>query len=140
MVDTRRFGDKVISSQTANLAANIQHKTRVNTGVLVSGASASWNINDNGLSVQTYKLGASYKYNHQRVFNVVGLRYTLAVDVSKYQTNSLRSKANLRDSYSIDQKLEYAIGRTHINLNVATIKKAKEKYTFMVIRVERTFG
>lgn len=138
LVDTRSFGNKVSSLQTANLAIHAQHKTTVKSGSLASTATILWNANDNGLLAKTFKLGLDY--NHVRAFNVVGLRYSLAVDKNQYQTNRARKGANLRDGYSIDQRLEYAVGRAYIKLKGAIDKKAGVKHATIVIQVGRTFG
>lgn len=138
LVDRRSFSNALADLQTAALAVNVQHKTTVNAGTLVSNASALWSVYNNGLSAKTFKLGVSY--NHPRAFNVVGLRYVLAADASKYQTNGAQSAANLHNGYSIGQKLEYAIGRFYIKLNGDIIKRADVRHTLIALKVGRTFG
>lgn len=138
LVDKRSFGNTLTNLQTANLAANVQHKTTVYAGTLLSGASALWSVHNTGLSSKTFKLRTGYI--HPRVFNVAGLSYSLTADVSKYQTNGARNRANLRNGYSISQKLEYAVGRFYMKLNGDIIKKSDVKYTLIVLKVGRTFG
>lgn len=138
LVDTRSFGNKLSSLQSANLAIHVQHRTTVKSGSLVSTASILWNANNSGLLAKTLKLGVGY--NHQRAFNVVGLRYSLSIDKNQYQTNRARNGANLRGGYTIDQRLEYAVGRAYIKLKGTMDKKAEVKRNTIVIQVGRTFG
>lgn len=137
--DILGFGDTSTHLQTANLGVNALHKASVNSSTAAT-ASLGWSRNDLGQSSRSVR--ADVKYNHSRVFNVKGLRYTLTMNMSKYQYEDAYSRItdNSPDGYLFDQKLEYGIGRAYLRLNGVITKFANSKSTLIVLQLGRSFG
>lgn len=137
--DILGFGDTTTHLQTANLGINVLHRTSVNSSTAAI-ASLGWSGNELGQSSRSVKV--DIRYNHARAFNVKGLRYTLTMNMSKYQFEDVYSRItdNSRDGYLFDQKLEYGIGRAYLRLNGSVAKYAKSKSVLVILQFGRSFG
>ena len=141
VADMRAFGDRSSHLQTANLGVNALHKAAANSS-MTAGVALGWTGNERGQSSTSANVDVRYNYNHARAFNVKGLRYTLTLQVSKFQLEDSysRNAVSSRDGYLADQKLEYAIGRAYLRLNGSVAKRGKLKNTLIVLQLGRNFG
>ncbi len=137
--DMLTFGDRSSHLQTADLSVNTLRSVSAYSSATAS-AALKWTANDRGQS--STSATADVKYNHARVFDVKGLRYTLTLQVNKFQFDDVygQNADNSRDGYLFDQKLEYAIGRAYLRLNGAVAKSGESKSTLIVLQLGRNFG
>ena len=145
--DTRTFGQERSDNQSVSM------QTNANLAISnYSSASANFNVqwNRNGSEdpvadgLATWSANGGASYMHSRAFGIPRLRYSLAFNLNYSHTNArLLGDADaerVRDGYTIDQHLDYQIGRMDARLTASQAVQDGEENAMIYLQIGRSFG
>lgn len=136
-------GDENLHYQAASVGANVQDPISANSSMRAS-ASMQW-ASDRLSQHSSVSANANLEYRHARAFDVKGLRYVLTFNMNKQQsrTPSIGTQLAYSDttaSSSLDQGLDYGIGRTNVRLSLSLAKYGKATSKSVMLHLGRSFG
>ena len=144
--DSRRRGAAESDFQLVNLQLTGQYRfSRFAQGAANFTAQASRSSSP-FTSTDGYDTGATgnFSYQHTRAFGIPGLSYTALYSVNESQF-ATRQQGNLEappdlESQSLEQRLDYSIGRLETRLLARIAETAGMRYWLVFLRVTRQFG
>lgn len=145
--DSRSFGEESTDNQSVSLQVN--GNMQISN---YSSASANFNMQWNrsgtedpetdGLS--TWSANGNASYMHSRAFGVPRLRYSLQFNMNTSHTNArLIGDADAerdRIGYSLDQHLDYQIGRMDARLTATGAVQDGKENAMIYLQIGRAFG
>lgn len=145
--DTRTFGDEQSDNQSASLQLNGNMQLSS-----YSMASANFNTQWNRSGTEdpasdglaTWSATGSASYSHSRAFGIPRLRYSLLFNVNYSHTNARllgdADAESVRNGYTIDQHLDYQIGRLDARLTATRAVQDDEDNAMIYLQIGRSFG
>ena len=132
-------GDEQLHYQAASLGVNAFNQSSANS-TMTANASLQWT--SNGTGQHSESVNANVRYTHARAFDVKGLRYDLVFNASKLQSRStgIVVEQNSTASSSLDQSLDYRIGRANIRLALALARYGNASSKSIMLHLGRNFG
>lgn len=145
--DTRTFGEERSDNQSATM------QTTANLAISsYSTAAASFNLQWNRSGTEeptsdglaTWSATGSASYMHSRAFGIPRLRYSLLFNLNYSRTNARllgdTDAERVRDGYTIDQHLDYQIGRMDARLTATRAVQDGEENAMIYLQIGRSFG
>mgnify|MGYP003386294395 CR=1 FL=1 len=133
-------GDNRNHYQTVTLGVDAFNRSSVNSSA--SGmATLQWASNGEGQI--TKSANASIGYQHARAFDMQGLRYSLALSVLHLDfenTVTQINQLNRRSGSTLEQSLDYRLGRAFLRLNGTISRFTDFKSSSIFVLVGRNFG
>jgi hypothetical protein len=133
-------GDNRNQYQTLTLGVNGLNQSSVNSRA-TGAATLQWSNNGRGQVTKT--ANASLGYQHDRPFDVQGLRYNLSLSVlymNFENTVTEINQLNRRSGSILDQSLNYNIGRTFVRLNGIISRFTNFNSDSIFVLIGRNFG
>ena len=138
--DIRNFGgDEKFHYQSANLGVSALNQVSANSSLRAS-ASLQWS--SNGMGQYSNSANANLEYKHGRAFDVQGLRYELLFNHNESlsrSSNPLFGPNDISNS-SLDQNLDYRIGRANVRLSIGLARYGKATSKSAMLHLGRSFG
>lgn len=133
-------GDEELHYQAASLGANVQDQISANSSMRAN-ASLQWTANKL-LGSYSNSANANMDYRHARAFDVKGLRYELKFNVNKQVSRSQDATLTPYNtsSASLDQHLDYGIGRTNLRLSLGLARYGNDTSKSIMLHLGRRFG
>ena len=138
--DVRSVGGvEQLPYQAAALGVSANGQASANSTFTVNG-SLQWT--SNGLGQYSNNANANISYQHIRAFDVKGLRYDLKFNLNRLQSGSTstQSAQTIISGTSLDQNLDYRIGRANVRLSVGVAKYGNARSNSVMLHLGRSFG
>ena len=132
-------GDEQLHYQAASLGVNALNQASASSTFRAS-SMVQWT--SNGLGQYSNSASAHVEYRHARAFDVKGLRYELGFNMNKFQSRERNSPngASTVSSSSLDQNLDYQIGRANVRLSLGLARYGNASSKLIMLHLGRSFG
>ena len=131
-------GNEKFHNQAASLGVDVVGQASANSSMR---AAAAMQWASNGLGQYSSSANANLNYKHLRVFDVKGLRYELLFNLNQSQSRDRNSQDSpVAANSSLDQNIDYGIGRANVRLSLALAKYGKARSQVLMLHLGRSFG
>ena len=132
-------GDEQFHYQSASLGVSAINQASANSS-LTASASLQWT--SNGMGQYSNSANANLQYKHGRAFDVQGLRYELLFNHSETLSRNSTPLLGQNDTSisSLDQNLDYRIGRANVRLSLGLARYGKATSKSVMLHLGRSFG